>query len=144
MIQPYDESHRSQIVDLIQMNIPKFFHPSEEADFILYLEQEIEDYFVYEMEGTIVGCGGLNYKTTTEGVISWDIIHPDYQGKGIGKELMMHRLEHLKSNDEIEKVTVRTSQLAYRFYEKFGFRLENIIKDGWAPGFDIYEMSMPL
>ena len=129
---------------LIRMNIPEYFHASEEADFASYLMNEIEDYFVYQMGQHIVGCGGLNYKRPNEGIISWDMIHPQHHGKGIGKALVEHRLNHLRKQEMIRTVTVRTSQLAFRFYEKFGFKLHGVQKDGWAPGFDIYNMSMPL
>ena len=126
------------------MNIPEYFHPSEEADFVHYLKHEVEDYFVYKHDEDIVGCGGLNYRRPDEGIISWDIIHPEYHGRGIGRELVEHRLKFLKSKKEIDKVSVRTSQHAYKFYEKFGFKLNHIQPDGWAPGFDIYEMDTKL
>jgi hypothetical protein len=36
---------------------------------------------------------------------------------------------------------VRTSQVAYQFYQKAGFDLEKIEKDFWAKGFDLYQMK---
>jgi ribosomal protein S18 acetylase RimI-like enzyme len=41
-------------------------------------------------------------------------------------------------------IIVRTSQLAYKFYQKVGFELEKTEKDFWAKGFDLYQMKMNL
>ncbi|NAA11186.1 GNAT family N-acetyltransferase, partial [Escherichia coli] len=43
--------------------------------------------------------------------------------------------------DSIQKITVRTSQLAYKFYEKQGFTLKEIQRDYWAKDFDMYSME---
>ena len=77
----------------------------------------------------------------TTGRISWDIIHPAYQGKSLGAKLLKYRLEKLRSISSIEKITVRTSQLVYKFYEKQGFVLLEVRKDYWADGFDMYKME---
>ena len=77
----------------------------------------------------------------TTGKISWDILHPEYQGKSLGSQLLKHRIGKLKSIDSIQKIIVRTSQLAYKFYEKQGFVLNEIKKDYWAKGFDMYSME---
>jgi N-acetylglutamate synthase-like GNAT family acetyltransferase len=83
----------------LRLNTPAYFAPSEENDFIDYLENEVEDYFVLEENGKIVGCGGINYwEHGTVARISWDIVHPDQQGKGIGKKLTLFRIEEIKKS----------------------------------------------
>jgi len=52
------------------------------------------------------------------------------------------RIEFINTCKEIDTIVVRTSQLAYQFYEKIGFQIQTIDKDFWAPGFDLYFMSM--
>ena len=90
----------------------------------------------------IVGCGGINFtNNNTIGKISWDIFHPDDQGKSLGTKLLKYRIDKLNSMDGIHKITVRTSQAAYKFYEKQGFELFEIKKDYWAEGFDMYNME---
>ena len=74
------------------------------------------------------------------GKICCDIFHPDYQGKSLGTKLLKHRIDKLKSIKTIQIITVRTSQVAYKFYEKQGFELFEIKKDFWADGFDMYNM----
>ena len=144
-IRPYTEIDQNRILAIFQLNTPEFFSREEESDLIQYLKSETEDYFVIEDEGQVIGCGGINYENDfTMGVISWDIIHPEYQGKGVGVQLLKHRLDLLKSNTSIQKIIVRTSQIVFRFYEKAGFELKEVKTDYWAKGFDLYHMEIEL
>ena len=129
-------------MNLIGLNTPRFFAKEEADDLSRYLDKEIELYYVLSVDNKIVGCGGINFaENKTVGKISWDIIHPDFQGRSLGTLLLKHRLEVLQSIESIRKITVRTSQVAYKFYEKQGFILHEIKKDYWAEGFDMYYME---
>lgn len=133
------------ILELLRLNTPEYFSPEEEKDLVDYLARHAHHYFVAESDALMLGCGGFNL--TEDGKtakISWDIIHPESHGKGIGTELTRFRIMKIKEMDGIEMVSVRTSQLVYRFYEKFGFETREIVKDFWAPGFDLYRMECPL
>lgn len=142
MIRPYKSKDKDKLIELIRLNIPKYFAPSEEKDFIDYLDDYLEDYFVVEENGQIVGSGGINYfPDAGQARISWDVIHPEYQGKGIGRQLLQHRLQHIQKDPTIWYVVVRTTQLVYGFYEKMGFELEKTEKDFWADGFDLYQLK---
>lgn len=139
----YAPSHRDSLLALIRLNTPEYFAEEEEAEFEAYLDSEIEQYFVMEMGGEVVGCGGINFDEQEKmGIISWDMFHPDFQAKGLGTKLLLHRLAILKSMSSIETIVVRTSQVAYRFYQKNGFNLVRTEKDYWAPGFDLYFMEL--
>ncbi len=145
IIRNYCVGDKLSVLKLIQLNTPKYFASEEEQDLVYYLENELENYFIVELNGEVVGSGGLNFKSSEEniiGVISWDLIHPNYQGIGIGKKLLEFRLNFLKSQTLITNVIVRTSQHVYKFYEKSGFELVEIIKDYWSEGFDLYLMKL--
>lgn len=138
----YNQGDKEKILELFRMNTPAFFSPSEEGDLVFYLENEIEKYFVVEIDNEIVGCGGINFKEEgSVGYLSWDFLHPKFQRLGIGKALLHHRLKLLKSIPEIKTIRVRTSQHANSFYEKGGFVLKEKVKDYWAEGFDMYLME---
>jgi ribosomal-protein-alanine N-acetyltransferase len=67
-------------------------------------------FYVICSNNKIVGCGGVNFKEDqTIGIISWHIIHPDFQGKGAGTQLINHRLSVLLSMVRITKIIVSTS-----------------------------------
>jgi len=141
-IREYQSKDKSSIIDLLKRNTPQYFSPEEEKDLIHYLDHEIEQYFVVEYDAEIVGCGGFNFsEDLTVGKISWDILHPEYQGKGIGSLLLNYRIDKLKSLNHIKIISVRTSQLVYQFYEKLGFSLLEVKKDYWAKDFDLYQME---
>jgi N-acetylglutamate synthase-like GNAT family acetyltransferase len=143
MIRKYTTKDKKKVIDLLKLNTPEFFDPSEENDFNAYLDCEIEDYFVFEDNATIVGCGGINYFPDEKlARISWDMIHPNYQGKGVGKALTQYRIDHIKAFSTIECIEVRTSQFASDFYGKMGFVLESIEKDYWAKDYDLYLMKL--
>lgn len=141
-IRPYISNDKAAVLELLDLNTPKYFNTSERKDFEKYLEEEIEDYFVIENNVEIIGAGGINYILQNKTArISWDMINPNLQGQGIGQNLMTHRLKHLSTQSEIETIDVRTTQLTYQFYEKMNFHLIKIEKDFWAEGFDLYHMQ---
>ena len=142
LIREYHVQDKGAILEIFRLNTPEFFAASEEKDLIYYLDHEIEYYYIIEKESQVVGCGGFNLvKDDNLAKISWDILYPDYQGLSLGSLLLNHRIKKIKGLDINKKITVRTSQLVYKFYEKNGFKLTNIVKDYWAAGFDLYEMK---
>ena len=142
-IREYDTKDKNEVINLIRLNTPEYFGVEEESDLNKYLETERELYYVLLNDQKIVGCGGINFfENNTIGRISWDIFHPDYQGKSLGTKLLKHRIDKINSIESIQKITVRTSQVVYKFYEKQGFELFEIKKDYWAEGFDLYNMEL--
>lgn len=142
VIREYEPTDKEGVMVLIRLNTPGFFAPEEEADFKKYLEEERELYYVVLWDGQIVGCGGINFANNKRtGKISWDIIHPDYQGRALGTRFLRYRIKLLSAMNSIEEITVRTSQVAYRFYEKHGFILNEVVKDYWAEGLDMYNIE---
>lgn len=138
----YNPSDKTEVILLFRLNTPKYFAAEEEKELMVYLDQFSQHYFIIEWEGKIIGCGGINLsEDLTAGRISWDFLHPDHQGKGLGNLLLRFRIEKIKEYKTMKTITVRTSQMAYPFYEKAGFVLKETIKDYWAPGFDLYHME---
>ena len=143
MIKKYTKKDKSVLIELLRQNTPQYFDPSEESEFEYYLDSELEDYFVYENNTKIIGAGGINYFLEDKSArISWDMVDSKSQGSGIGKKLTQHRINYLKGNSQIQIIRVRTSQHAYKFYEKMGFKLEKIKRNYWAKNFDMYIMQM--
>jgi [ribosomal protein S18]-alanine N-acetyltransferase len=143
-IREYSANDKPVLMELLALNTPEYFAPSEREDFDHYLDNEIDLYFVITVDSLVVGCGGINFNNDSKtGKISWDILHPEFQGKSLGTMLLKHRIDLLKSMPSIENIVVRTSQVAYKFYGKSGFISTQIEKDYWAKGFDLYYMELP-
>ena len=146
-IREYRTTDKDDVMELNRRNTPEYFAAEEEIDVSECLEREIELYYGMVTSGRVVGCGGRKCDDEKPvGKISWDIIHPDYQGKSLGKQLLEYRIDKLKSFDRVRKITVRTSQLVYKFYQKQGFVLKATHKDYWAKGIDwsMKEIRTPL
>ncbi len=144
-IREYKAADREYVLHLLRLNTPQYFAPSEEKDLVYYLDHHADHYFVVESGGVLLGCGGFNFSDDrTVGKISWDIFHPGHQGKGLGSTLTRYRIERLKEYDSVRIISVRTSQVVFKFYEKFGFQLREVVKDYWAEGFDLYRMEFPV
>ena len=141
IIRNYTHSDKESVLKLVQLNTPKYFAESEENDLENYLQNEIDLYYVLEVEGKVMGSGGINFDDSmTIAVLSWDIIDPEYHGKSFGSQLLNFRMEQINKIKSIQKIIVRTSQLTYQFYEKQGFKIVEIHKDYWSKGFDMYFM----
>jgi ribosomal-protein-alanine N-acetyltransferase len=144
-IRKYTPDDKEALIHLLRLNTPEYFAASEEVDLLYYLDHHASDFYVIEIGDNIVGCGGINFaEEDTIGKLSWDIFHPRYQGQGLGSKLTRFRIEKIKENPSVKSITVRTSQLAYKFYEKLGFELTKTEKDYWAPGYHMYQMCQPV
>ena len=144
MIRAFVEQDIPLLVELVRLNTPKYFDPTEETDYLQYLSQEAEHYYVVEQDDQVIGGGGFNlgFDQGKTARISWDVIHPDFHGKGIGRELTQFRIRAIKKYPEVKRIVVRTTQLVHEFYTKAGFQLVEVVKDFWAKGFDLYLMDM--
>ncbi|MBL0339635.1 MAG: GNAT family N-acetyltransferase [Bacteroidetes bacterium] len=130
------------MLELFRLNTPKYFSPVEENDLIYFLNNHTDNFYVAEISNKIIGCGGFNLSEDNESAkISWDIFHPQNHGKGFGSELLLHRIKKIKEIHGIICISVRTSQFTYKFYEKFGFEIKEIIQNYWTEGFDLYRME---
>ena len=139
-IREYFETDKNEVLSLFRENTPRYFAIEEELEFIEYLENRRELYYVVQLENKIVGCGGINFDKNI-GKISWDMISPSVQGLGLGSALLKYRIQKIKENKLIDEIIVRTSQHTFQFYEKQGFTLTEKVNDYWAVGFDLYKMK---
>lgn len=128
-IRSYNHRDKEKVLQILDLNTPAFFDAIERKEFIQYLENEVEDYFVVEENNEIIGAGGINYfPKERKARIAWDMIKPNAQGKGIGRHLTQHRIDHINTKKGFDLIIVRTSQLAFQFYEKLNFKIVKLKK----------------
>lgn len=145
VIERYISQNETEVLDLLGLNTPQYFSSEEKNDLRDYLHNHADNYFVLKINDEIVASGG--YNIAEDGItakISWDIVHPDHQRQGLGKVLTKFRIDQIKKLKEIQHLSVRTSQLVYKFYEQFGLKLRETTKDFWAKGFDMYRLDCPI
>ena len=144
-IRAYTPEDKKNIIEIFRTNVPDFFAETEEADLSEYLDNRIEKYFtVFSVKvHKIIACGGINYLPETKTArLSWDFADRQFHGKGAGGLLLRKRTDDLLADSDIDNIEVRTSQLAFNFYLKFGFELIEMRKNFWAENFDLYHLRL--
>lgn len=141
-IRLYKESDWQNLVEVFSRNVPKYFAAHELNDLKYYLGQHSKTYYIVEVDGVLVGAGGYHL-FGNKGRLSWDFFDPAFHGKGLGRRLITHCLMALQQEKKLTAIEVWTSQLAYGFYERFGFVTHEIKHDYWAKGLDLYRMIKP-
>ena len=145
IIRPYTIGDKSILMAVLESNVPVYFHPTEIALYEKFLDRNEGNYFVICDNDKVVGAGGIyTIDEGKTGGLSWGFLQADYHNKGFGSTLLSYRIEALKAIPTVAKIIVRTSQLAYGFFEKKGFVLQSVTKDYWAPEMDLYEMLYKL
>lgn len=142
-IRPFKTTDNELLIGIFNHNTPKYFAQHELNEFLSYLQTpHASTYFVVEENGRIIGGAGYEIrKSDASGRINWIFLHPEFQNSGIGKEVVKQIILLLKSDRSINKLIIRTSQFAYVFFEKLGYKTILIEKDHWAPGLDLYLME---
>jgi ribosomal protein S18 acetylase RimI-like enzyme len=142
MLRPYNVEDKAQLIDIFKCNTPQYFDPKEVQDFEDYLEKYLETYQTVLYDGKIVGGIGYYFKEgDNSGRITWIFFHPNYAGLGLGKQSVEYCIPILKANPKVQKLVVSTSQWAFGFFEKFGYKLIYTEKDHWGEGLDLYLME---
>ena len=139
----YTHQDQDACMALFDSNMDKYFVPRERAEFHAFLNPKPNDYYVIEAaEGQILACGGIHVDENGVGRLTWGMSHRERHGQGLGKMLTQRRLELIKANPNARTVLLDTSQHTSGFYEKFGFQVTKIIKDGFGPNLHHYEMRL--
>lgn len=143
VIRPYTALDKGFLIEIFKKNIPEYFAAEELSDFIAYLDTYASTYLSIIYEDRVVG--GLGYEvrhSDSSGRINWIFIHPEFKGKGLGSEAVEHCIELLINNDnQVKTLIVRTSQYAFKFFERHGFKLKDIQQNYWSEGLHLYLMQ---
>lgn len=96
-------------------------------DVATHLAQSDVTAFVAEQEGRVVGYAAAQIRQDPSlsevGIVSYNAVHPDYRGQGIGTALINQVMNHLKEQGVRVLVvwTLEKDEPARRVYERLGF-----------------------
>jgi GNAT superfamily N-acetyltransferase len=144
-IRSYTAEDLDAVIAIFRSNVPKYFGWGEEQGLHDFLrETRVEDYYVVEAEGRVVGSGGIALNDLVEPTVSlcWGMVREDHLGTGLGKLLTEFRIGLARDKYPGIPLTVSTSQHTQGFYEKFGFRVTEHKPDGFGPGIDVCKMRL--
>jgi ribosomal protein S18 acetylase RimI-like enzyme len=141
MFDSFSPADLDSVLAIYDSNEQDYFIGSDRSSLEAFLEAENGPFYVLSDRGNCVACGGFWHPETRIASLTWGMVHRDFQRRGYGRAMLLFRLR------EIEKagcnvVVCNTSQLTSKFFERFGFRVENTIEDGFGPG--IHEVKMKL
>lgn len=115
-IRPITPADIPEVLRLMQPVIEEhILIPRTAAD----LEEKVEDYYVYEVDGTIHGCGALHLFNDRQGEIAAIVVDQIYANMGIGKKIIAYLIDraiHL----QLKAVFVLTTQTA-DWFTQLGF-----------------------
>jgi ribosomal protein S18 acetylase RimI-like enzyme len=144
-IRPYTPADHAACLAVFDSNTPWFFDPSERRKFETFLDAPFCSYFVMEHDGAVVGCGGYAIEENSLlASLVWGMVRNDLHKRGLGRFLVMFRLREITKTSGAQMVRLGTSQRTARFFEKQGFKVAGIEKNGYASGIDRVEMRMKL
>jgi amino-acid N-acetyltransferase len=102
----------------------------EKATVQLY--EDIQEFFVAELDGEVVGCGALHVMWQDLAEVRTVVVDPEVQGRGVGRALLERLIEHARWLG-IRRVFVLTFEVP--FFLAHGFR-----EIGGAPvSHEVYE-----
>ena len=133
-------------------NYPTFFYYDVYRNWgdvflVAVCDGKIVAYIMNRIETKIDRNGLFLWKTYKVGHIISIAVLSEYRNKGIGSALLTKAIELMKENYDIKKVylEVRVSnEDAIRLYNKFGFRIKDVISHYYRDGEDAYLMEKKL
>ncbi|WP_080240615.1 GNAT family N-acetyltransferase [Spirosoma rigui] len=141
-VRNYTPNDAAALLAIFRKNIPDAFGEHEIDDYAGFLPKNQDPYFVAEHDGRVTGaCGYYLIREGSVARICWILADPDLRGLGSGSTLLRHVLDQIRTHPQVTIIECETSQVAYVFFEKFGFQLHYTRPNHWAPGLDLYFMS---
>lgn len=134
-IVPFEDKHRKAVLNLLS-DVFQYKYTEE------YLNTGISKKFVLLTDDKVVGF--LEYEVLFDDAEIFMIaIHPDFQGKGLGKTLMDFCLKNLqKEGVKSVYLDVAVNNIrALNFYKKYGFDTLYTRKEYYRDGTDAYLMK---
>lgn len=136
--------------DLVRVTAIIDSHDEDDAEAARddFQENGVDGYFVYEVEGEVIGVTGFLNVPATENTawLSWTYVHESECGKGYGRAMLEALVDKLNA-EHVRKVFVKVSNYkdpedgeiyarALQLYKKLGFEHELTNKDFYDDGED--------
>src|ERR1051326_2376172 len=130
----YEPADFARCLELHDLNEPGRF-PGVEKPYRICLSAGSLYTLIAEQGGCVIACGSLMHYQVPEHLLvnvaglSFGLVHPQQQGKGIGTALVLARLARLKPSEFGYRVIIGSVAKSVGFYHRFGFRPASPWKD---------------
>ena len=111
-----------------------------------YLADLRDIYLVIQDGAEIIACGavGLHPRETDAAKLEWGMVLKSRHKTGLGRRLLIERLNRIASYPTTRIVLLNTSQFSAGFFTKMGFETQRVIPDGYCASMDKHEMRARL
>ena len=91
-------------------------------DFEATIRDPAVDYFVAEVDGRVVGGGGIsNYTPQVQAHLTFGVVDPDQCRKGYGTSIMLSRLLFVDPGSEGCQIVLEATEWSSEFFTRLGF-----------------------
>ncbi|GAA0645912.1 GNAT family N-acetyltransferase [Brevundimonas lenta] len=142
LARPYRDTDREDCLRLFDSNSPTYFDQTERPDYEAFLDDGWP-YQVIERDGRVVACGGHAIEPDGSASLCWGMVDGSLHRQGVGDALTRARIVAARAAGA-KAIRLDTSQLTTGFYERYGFVVQSVIPNGYAPGKDRCEMRLEL
>ncbi len=111
----------NQIIDLRFEVLRKPWNQPIETATDNFEESSINAYI--EESGKIIACGRLQINNENVGLIRYMAVHPNYQGRGLGK-MIVNKLESEAKLLHINRIELQARENAVQFYQSQNYVLK--------------------
>ncbi len=117
-------------LEIYKLNKPGRFPEGVIDQYEKCLREQSSYFLVAERNGQIIATGGIAYSQKPYwAMLSFGLVRPDQQEKGVGTALLLARLALLKKSEPVYRVLICALINSLGFYERFGFRRIGTWKD---------------
>jgi N-acetylglutamate synthase-like GNAT family acetyltransferase len=141
-IRTYTVNDRDACLQILEGNTPEFFVPKDCDELANFLDNLPGPYYIVEETGEVIACGGWAMDDDEIAVLTWGMVRHDLHRQGIGRVLLHHRLNAIREDGRANIVRIRTVQLVQGFYEHEGFKVTDVVPNGYGEGLDRVTMTL--
>ena len=144
-LRSYAASDREACRRIFLSNVPKYFHPGEEEEYVAALDAGAHPFLVLERDGRVAGCGGFRLPPDEDvAVLAWGMVDRALHGQRLGEILLLRRLRDLLELSGVRGVRVVTTPAIVGFFERYGFARGHRVAGGIAEGLDAVTLVLEL
>lgn len=148
----YNSGDRTRCIEIFNSNTPLYFEPGElqgfetwlgghDEDRLAYKNTRAEYFYVALKENQVTGCGGFYVpKEGQRANLTWGMIDKAFHKQGIGSKFLEYRIQMIRDMYPGFIISMDTTQHSYKFFEKMGFRVTEVISNCYSEGLDRYDM----
>ena len=137
------DSNTPPFFDFAERNFLENWLNKKDQNEMCYPNNKVESFFVVEFKEKVIACGGYYIPTHQQCAnMVWGMVHKDSHRKGLGKALILFRINEITSQHPNHNITLDTSQHTFRFFEQLGFKTVKRIENAYGEGLHRYDMIL--